>query len=171
METTVKSIPSVMEQDRLFSQTFPGVQGINVWVSPLTEELAAAGLDRERLWLEVQWRLVRAGLPVPQEFDWRRTPRFPCLGLLVHADQAQVSPPFFIFSVEVFYVQKMSLAGDSGGNAMRMTWCREAVGDVREDRRGFDWSNLYNAVGSLVDQFIQDSLGVSATQDLPVARN
>lgn len=149
------------ETERVFPETLAGFPGIHVWVSQLDADLTADGLDREYLWLQVQKRLVRAGLPVPNQRSWSQIPVFPCLGVLVHADRAQVSPPFYVFSIEVFFVQKITLSGTPSANAMRMTWCREAVGDVRGDAHGFDWSNLYNAVASLVDQFLRESLGMS----------
>jgi hypothetical protein len=126
--------------------------------------LTADGLDREHLWLEVQKRLTRVGLPVPNQQNWQQTPLFPCLGVLVHADRAQVSPPFYVFSVEVFFVQKITLASTPSANAMRMTWCREAIGDAWKDARSFDWSVLYSTVCSLVDQFLQESLGLTVSR-------
>ena len=141
-------------------ETLVGFQGIHVWVSQVDPALVADGLDREFLWQAVHQKLVRAGLPVPPH-SWQQTPSFPCLGVLVHADRAQVSPPFYVFSVEVFFVQKMTLAGTPSANAMRMAWCREAIGDARRDTQGFDWSVLYNTVGSLVTQFLQESLGIN----------
>ena len=146
--------------ERLIPETLKGFPGIHVWVSQVDATLTADGLDRERLWLEVQTRLVQSGLPVPNQQGWQQTPLFPCLGVLIHADRAQVSPPFYVFSVEVFFVQKITLAGSPSANAMRMTWCREAIGDAHGDGTGFDWSVLYSTVGSLVDQFLQESLGL-----------
>lgn len=153
---------SKAEAESLIPQTFAGFQGVYVWVSQVEADIVADGLDRTRLWMEVQRRLLRGGVPVLQQFDLRQTPMFPCLGVLVHADRAQVSPPFYVFSIEVFFVQRITVVGAPGTNAMRMTWCREAIGDVRKDGQSFDWSNLYSVVGSLVDQFIQDSLGLPA---------
>lgn len=152
------------EAERLIPETLAGFPGIHVWVSQVDADLIADGLNREHLWLEVQKRLIRAGLPVPNQQGWQQTPVFPCLGVLVHADQAQVTPPFYVFSVEVFFVQKINLAGTPSANAMRMMWCREAIGDARGEAQGFDWSNLYSTVGSLVDQFLQESLGLTATE-------
>jgi hypothetical protein len=152
------------EAKRLIPATSGGFPGIHVWVSQVDAALDADGLDREHLWLNVQKRLAQAGLPVPNQQHWQQAPLFPCLGVLVHADRAQVSPPFYVFSVEVFFVQKITLAGTPSANAMRMTWCREAIGDARGDDRGFDWSVLYGTVGSLVDQFLQESLGLTVPE-------
>jgi hypothetical protein len=145
---------------RLIPETPRGFQGIHVWVSHVDADLIADGLDRERLWLEVHKRLAQAGLPVPNQQSWQQTPRFPCLGVLVHADRAQVTPPFYVFSVEVFFVQKITLASSPSASAMRMTWCREAIGDAPAEGTDFDWSVLYSTVGSLVNQFLQESLGL-----------
>ncbi len=135
-----------------------------MWISQVDAALTADGLDRDRLWLEVQKRLAPAGLPVPKQQSWQQTPLFPCLGVLIHADRAQVSPPFYVFSVEVFFVQKITLAGNPSANSMRMTWCREAIGDARGDALGFDWSVLYSTVGSMVNQFLQESLGLPVSE-------
>jgi hypothetical protein len=154
----------VSEAERLVPEGLVSFPGVHVWVSQVDAELAADGVDRERLQLEVQKRLTRTGLTVPNQQGWQQTPLFPCLGVLVHADQAQVTPPFYVFSVEVFFVQKINLAGTPSANAMRMMWCREAIGDARGDAQGYDWSNLYSTVGSLVDQFLQESLGLSVPE-------
>jgi len=163
--------PKPHEADHLIPETLIGFPGIHVWVSQVDAALAADGLDRKLLWSQVQNRLARAGLPVPEQHDWQQIPQFPCLGVLVHADRAQVSPPFYVFSVEVFYVQKITLTGAPSANAMRMTWCREAIGDARSDGRIFDWSVLYNTVGSVVDQFLRESLGLSLSDKPALACN
>ena len=147
--------------DQVIPEPLTGFPGIHVWVSQVDAALVADGLDREFLWQQAQKRLVLAGLPVPSHSGWQQPPSFPCLGVLVHADRAQVSPPFYVFSVEVFFVQKITLTGTPAANSMRMSWCREAIGDARRDTHGFDWSILYNTVGSLVDQFLHESLGIS----------
>ena len=151
------------EAQRMIPETLVGFPGIHVWVSQVDPSLAADGLDREFLWTRVQKKLAQAGLPVPEQHIRQQIPLFPCLGVLLHADRAQMTPPFYVFSVEVFYVQKITLAG---ANAMRMSWCREAIGDARSDGRGVDWSGLYNTVNSLVDQFISESLGLNSA-DVP----
>ena len=155
----------------LFPETLTEFPSIHVWVSQVEPEVVTDGLDRERLWLEVQKRLSWAGLPVPPHKGWQKTPLFPCLGVIVHADMAQVSPPFYVFSVEVFYVQKIKSADTPAASAMRMNWCREAVGDARYQGPGFDWSNLYSTVHSLVDQFLQESLGLSVPESQAVVCN
>lgn len=160
MDGTMKAIPRfTAEAEHLSTQSLPGLQGIHVWVSQLDVDLEAEGLDRKRLGLEAQRRLTQAGLPLTSQPNWQATPLFPCLGILVHADRVNVLPPSYIYSVEVFFVQKITLADSPTTNAMRMTWCREAIGDVRQDNRGFDWTNLYSTVGLLADQFIQEILG------------
>ena len=156
----------IAETDRVIPQNLAGFQGLHVWVSQVDADVEANGLDRDRLWLEVQQRLARAGVPVPQQLDWLQAPQFPCLGVLVHADRAQVSPSFYIFSVEVFFVQRVTVAGVPAAYGMRMSWCREGIGDVRSDAQGFDWSDLYSTVGSLVDNFLQESLGL-LTEEVP----
>jgi hypothetical protein len=146
-------------------QVLPGklaeFQGVYVWVSQVDAALAADGLDRERLWFEAQKQILGAGLPAPNR-SWQQTPLFPCLGVLIHADQAQVTPPFYVFSVEVFFVQQITLMGNPATNAMRMNWCREAIGDARYHLGGYDWSNLYTTVSFLIGQFLEEYVGVKA---------
>ena len=155
----------------LFPETLTEFPRIHVWVSQVEPAVVADGLDRERLWFEVQKRLTWAGLPVPNQQGWQQTPLFPCLGVIVHTDMAQVSPPFYVFSVEVFFVQKIKSADTPAASAMRMTWCREAIGDARYKGLGFDWSNLYSTVHSLVDQFLQESLGLSVPESQALVCN
>lgn len=148
----------------LVPETLSGFPGIYVWVSQVDGDIASDGLDRERLWVEVQKRLTWAGLPVPNQKSWQQTPLFPCLGVIVHADRAQVTPPFYVFSVELFFVQKINSADTPAASSMRMVWCREAIGDARHKGAEFDWSNLYSTVSSLVDQFMQEYLGLSVPE-------
>lgn len=159
------------EAGRLIPETLTDFPGIHVWVSQVDSAVAADGLDRERLWLEVHKRLTWAGLPVPDQAGWQQTPLFPCLGVIVHADQAQVSPSFYVFSVEVFFVQKVNSTDTPASSSMRMVWCREAIGDARYKAPGFDWANLYSTVNSLVDQFLQESLGLSVPEAQAVVCN
>ena len=51
--------------------------GINVWVAPVEPGIAEAGLDREHIRLEVEKRLVCAGLPVIQKSDGKQAPESP----------------------------------------------------------------------------------------------
>jgi hypothetical protein len=160
MDTMLKTKrPRLRQSEQVVPETLAEAQGAHVWVSQVDAALSADGLDRERLWLEVQKRILQAGLPAPNR-SWQQTPLFPCLGVLVHADKAQVTPPFYVFSIEVFFVQQTTGMGNPSANAMRMTWCREAIGDARSSPRGFDWSNLYSTVGFLVGQFLEEYLGV-----------
>jgi hypothetical protein len=147
------------EAGRLKTPGLARGQGIHVWVSHLDPRLAADGLDSQQLWREAQRHLVQAGLPVMPAGKVRSQPLYPCLGILVHADLSNSLPPVYIYSLEVFYVQKISLSGSPHRHAMRMTWCREAIGDVRGNGRSFDWSGLYQALGMLVDSFIQETAG------------
>jgi hypothetical protein len=155
---------SPREAESLIPETLAGFPGIHVWVSQVDPDLAADGLDRESLWRQVQKKLAQAGLPVPKQHGMQQIPLFPCLGVLIHADKTQALPAFYVFSVEVFYVQKINLAGAPSANAMRMAWCREAIGDVQSNGQGFDWSVLHHTVGSLVDQFLEESLGLSISE-------
>jgi hypothetical protein len=149
------------EAGHLIPETMTGFPGIYVWVSQFDAAIEEDGLDRERLWFEVQKRLTWAGLPVPNQENWQQTPPFPCLGVIVHADRAQVTPPFYVFSVELFFVQKINSADTPASSSMRLVWCREAIGDARHKSAEFDWSNLYSTVSSLVDQFLQEYLGLA----------
>ncbi len=134
---------------------------INVWVSPVDHEIADDGLDREQVRLEVEKRFASAGLPVIQQNDGKRVPEFPCLGVLLNVVRHQGDPsPAYIYSIEIFFLQKISMADPPGTDIMHMAWCREATGDIRSNSQGFDWSNLYREVDCLVNQFIQESMGL-----------
>jgi hypothetical protein len=138
-----------MEQARFYN-----MPGINVWVAPVEPKIAEDGLDREHIRLEVEKRLVCACLPVIQKFDGKQAPEFPCLGVVLYVFQPQEDPSVYIFSIEVVFVQRITLAGRPSTEAMRMAWCREATGDITRTAQGFHWSNLYKALEFLVDCFI-----------------
>jgi len=125
--------------------------GINVWVAPTEQEIN--GFDREKIRLEVEKRLVCAGLPVIQQFGGDQAPKFPCLGVMLHVFQPQEEPYLYIFSIEVCFIQRITLTGPSASEAMRMAWCREATGEITRNSQDLDWSNLYDSLGFLVDSF------------------
>ena len=128
--------------------------GINVWVAPVEPGIAEAGLDREHIRLEVEKRLVCAGLPVIQKSDGKQAPESPCLGVLPYIFQPQADPSVYIFSVEVVFIQWITLTGPPATEAMHMAWCREATGDITRTAQGFNWSSFYKALEFLVDCFI-----------------
>lgn len=158
------------ESDSNLFGVSPEFHSLQVWVSHLEPELEEAGLERERLYREVRQRLEKVGISLPEPASWQKIPTFPCLGVLVHADRAQVVPPFYVFSVEVFFVQQLPLLGTPGAHSMRLAWAREAIGDVRCTSQGFDWSPLYQTVGTLVEQFAEESLGLKPVPQPPDLR-
>jgi hypothetical protein len=136
------------------SARFYNMPGINVWVAPIEPEIADDGLDREQIRLEVEKRLICAGLPAIQQFDGRQAPQFPCLGVVLYVFRPQGDPPVYIFSIDMSYVQRIALAGPPATEAMHMAWCREATGEISRDPLGFNWNNLYKSLEFLVDSFI-----------------
>jgi hypothetical protein len=148
--------------------------GINVWISRVDAALMIDGLDRKRLWLEVQNRLLCAGVPVPNQQGWgQKTPLFPCLGVVVHSALVQVPSPFYVFSLEGLFVQQINQSANPSATTMRVMWCREATGEARNgtDAQGFDWSDLYKTAVSLVDQFLQECQGLLGADKLAMGLN
>jgi hypothetical protein len=127
--------------------------GINVWVAPVEQEIAEPGLDLEQIRLEVERRLVCAGLPVIQHLGGDQAPKFPCLGVMFHFFQPQGEPYLYIFSIEMCFIQRITLKGPPATEAMRMSWCREATGEITRNGQDLDWANLYHPLGFLVDSF------------------
>jgi hypothetical protein len=136
---------------------------INVWVSPIDHEIADDGLDQEQIRLEVEKRFVSAGLPVVQHCDGKRVPECPCLGVLLNVVRHQEDPPAYIYSVEMFFLQRVSMAGPPVSDVMHMVWCREATGDIARTAQGFNWSNLYQTLKFLVDRFIVEYFPAQAS--------
>jgi hypothetical protein len=134
------------------------LKGLHVWISGIEEEAAQDGLDRDRVKAEVEWRLAAAGIPVLHHQDRSgKAPAVPCLGVLIHLRQADVSPPYFIFSIEIFFVKTIT-SSDPFPKDMNMAWCQEAIGDVQKTAQGADWGSFYNCLGKLVDAFVADYL-------------
>jgi hypothetical protein len=146
-----------MEQARFYD-----MPGINVWVAPVEPEIAEDGLDREQIRREMEKRLYGAGLPVIEKFDVRQAPEFPCLGVVSYVFQPQEDSPVSIFSIEMFFIQRITLAGPPATDVMRMAWCREATGEISRAAQGINWSNLYKALESLVDCFIVECFHAKA---------
>jgi hypothetical protein len=128
--------------------------GINVWFSPVDREIADDGLDGEHFRLVVEKRLACAGLRVIQQSDRKQVPEFPCLGVVLHVVRNQGDTPDYIYSIEMFFLQRLTLAGPPATNAIHLAWCREAVGDISRTVQGLNWSTLYKTSESLVDSFI-----------------
>jgi hypothetical protein len=138
-----------MEQARPYN-----MPGINVWVAPIEPEIAEDGLDREQIRLEVEKKLFGAGLPVIEKFDDRQVPEFPCLGIMFYVFRPQEDSPVYIFSIEMFFLQRITMAGPPVTDAMHMVWCRESTGYITRTAQGFNWSKLYETLEFLVDSFI-----------------
>jgi hypothetical protein len=137
------------------------LRGLHVWISGIDEEAARDGLDRDRVKAEVEWRLAAAGIPVLHHQERAgKAPAVPCLGVLLHLRQADVSPPYFIFSIEMFFVQAIN-SGEPFPQNMNMSWCQEAIGDVQKTAQGADWSSFFTCLGNLVDSFVTDYLLVN----------
>ena len=128
--------------------------GINVWVAPVEQEIIEQELDREQIRLEVEKRLVCASFPVIQHLGGNHTPKFPCLGVMLHVFQPQEEPYLYIFSIEMCFIQRITLAGPPATEVMRMAWCREATGEITRNGQDLNWSNFYNSLGFLVNCFI-----------------
>lgn len=127
--------------------------GINVWVAPVEQEIKELGLDREQIRLEVEKRLACAGLPAIQQISGDQARKFPCLGVMLHVFQPQEEPSLYIFSIEMCFIQRITLTGPPATEAMRMAWCREATGEITRKNQDLDWANLYHSLGFLVDSF------------------
>jgi hypothetical protein len=132
------------------------MEGVYVWVSHIEADAARDGLDRDKVKAEVEWRLATAGIPVCYQQEEFGTLASPCLGVLLHLRKADVVPSFYIFSIEVFFVQAIASQDDPSTSTMQMTWCKEAIGDARKTPQGSDWSCVYNHISSLVDAFIHN---------------
>ena len=99
-------------------------------------------------------KLAGAGLPVIQHFSEEQAIEFPCLGVVLYVMRPQEDPARYIFSVEMFFVQRMILTGPSTTEAVRLAWCREVTGAISRAAQGFNWAALYEALEFLVDCFI-----------------
>jgi hypothetical protein len=134
----------------------PSRKGIQVWVSHIDEEAGQDGLDRDRVKAEVEWRLAMAGIPVFYEQSDPGVPACPCLGVILNVRKAEVSPPCYTFSVEVFFLQGPLPEEQPDHHHMQMTWCKETIGDTGVVSQGVDWSGLLAKVNQMVETFIRD---------------
>lgn len=150
------SYPKTRRGIPLYARGFPSIY---VWLHPVEAELRAAALDTKRVEEEISRRLLRAGLNCAFSSQHTGNPQYPCLGILIHGDRSQAFPTAYIFSIEVFYVQRVSKLKPSEVNCLRMLWCREAIGEARCTSKGTDWTQLYQLVGSLVEQFLTEYVG------------
>lgn len=132
--------------------------GVHVWVSHLEAEAGSLGLDRDWLKAEVERRLAVAGIPVLYQPADLQAPGAPCLGVLINLRKTVGVPLSFLFSLEVFFIQVTPAEEHPYSNALRMTWCREAVGEVPETPQGPDWSRLVTQLELLVEAFTRDYL-------------
>jgi hypothetical protein len=141
--------------------SLPSLEGVYVWISRVEGDAAREGLDRDRVKAEVECRLVAAGIPVLHQNKRGGAPATPCLGVQLHLRKADVIPACYFFSVEVFFIQTTS-EDDPADRSLRMTWCKEAIGDVPTTPQGPDWSGVYAHIGSLVEAFISNYLSVNS---------
>ncbi|MBM4273361.1 MAG: hypothetical protein FJ128_12865 [Deltaproteobacteria bacterium] len=150
-------------KEKFLPEALRNLQGVYVWVSHLAPDVEGLGLSREQLRREVTQRLSLAGITVLNSRDLLTTPLFPCLGILLHVDRGPGEPPHHLYSLEVFFVKAANLLADQSANSLNMVWCREAIGDVRQNQaRETDWTALFGSLGELVGLFIDDYLEVNS---------
>lgn len=127
-----------------------------MWVAHPAAEWAAPLVSRERLRSEAELRLSLAGVSLreAEEDTWQGGP---CLGVIVNlkTPEGTGSCPF---SLEVFYVEGQPTALGPFGPSLHLKWCRETCGEVRHSLWEVDWQPLYEALGHLVQEFLEDYL-------------
>lgn len=131
-------------------------EDIQVWIAQPVSEAPTPLLTRERLRAEAELRLALAGLTpkTPAEDEWQGGP---CLGVIVN-----LNPPHgngrCAFSLEVFYVEGEPTALGPFGPSLHLKWCRERCGELPGTQREGDLQPLYEALGHLVQEFLEEYL-------------
>jgi Putative peptidoglycan binding domain len=130
--------------------TLRGLSGVRVLVEPLDPKMERAGLTKEQIQTDVEFRLRQAGVRVLPEEERQGVRGTPALfvkvdGLLSYNSQGLAA---YMLSVEAY--QDARLAAN-GASALVMTWRVSSISLVGSANLP---TGIRNAVRALVDQFI-----------------
>lgn len=146
--------PSFVAEQR---STLAGLKSVGVLIERLQADAEALGLSTDALQTDVELRLRRSGIRVLTNAEMKHDPGAPYLYLGVNF-QCSADLPLCAQSINLQFTQSVILSRDPTIESFGSTWDKNVVGMI--GRKVFA-SSTRQAVGDLVDQFLNDFLTVN----------
>jgi hypothetical protein len=130
--------------------TLRGLKGIGVLIEKLPQEIEREGLNRSQLQMAVESRLRQAGIKVLTKEESIKTPEEPNLYINVNVNIAKTECNIYPYSIDLLFIQRVSLLRNPNLIAYAVTWSKGGVGSIEKTIVG----ELKETVEEMVDVFI-----------------
>jgi hypothetical protein len=130
--------------------TLRGLKGVGVIIENLPSEVEKAGLLKNQLQVEVEFKLRSAGIKVLTREECAKTPGEPYLYINININTSKTESNLYPYTVDAMLIQKVMLVRDPDNVSYAVTWSIGGVGSVDKSIL----SNLRANVEEVVDKFI-----------------
>ena len=131
--------------------TLKGLKGVGVLVEKLASEVEQGGLSRDQLQMEVESKLRAAGIKVLTKEEAVDTAGEPFLYVNINVNIAKTESDVFPYSIDLLFIQKVSLLRDPKLTSYAITWSTGGVGSMAKPIMG----QLRESAWGMVDVFIK----------------
>jgi hypothetical protein len=141
-------------------ESLRGVAGVQVIIETMKPVMERMGLTEQLLQTDVELRLRKAGVPVLSQAERLPLPDMPWLYVRVAGLEDRTTSGHLLgyaYAIVVGFYQNVLLARDFSPYPGARTWDAERIGITSRDAGRV----IRDAVGDLVDQFINDYLAVN----------
>ena len=128
-----------------------GLKGVGVLVEKLPSEVEQGGLNRDQLQMEVESKLRTAGIKVLTKEEAFNAPGEPFLYINININIAKTESDIYPYSIDLLFVQKVSLLRDPKLTSYAVTWSTGGVGSIGKSIL----SQLRENVEAMVDVFMR----------------
>ena len=130
--------------------TLRGLKGIGVLVEKLPAEVEKEGLDKNELQRAVESKLQSAGIGLLTKEESLRAPGEPYLYININVNVAKTESDIYPYSIDMLFIQKVSLLRDPKLTSYAVTWSTGGVGSIGKPIL----SQLRESVEAMVDVFV-----------------
>jgi hypothetical protein len=131
--------------------TLRGLKGIGVVVERLPPEIEGGGLSIDQIQKDVEAKLRAAGIKVLTKEECARTPGEPNLYINLNVNIAKTESEIYPYSLDLLFIQKVSLLRDQKIMSYGVTWSTAGVGSITKTMV----SQLRESVREILDIFIK----------------
>jgi hypothetical protein len=149
---------NVFAQSEREKETLRGLRGAKVLVENINGEIIQEGLTVDKVQVEVELRLRKAGVRVLSTEEWLRAPGSPMLYVNLNIFKSGPEKEFIVYGLSLSLEQDVWLTRlDKPLTVRAATWSGSSVGVMGRNRL-FD---VREPIGEQVDKFINDYLAVN----------
>lgn len=131
--------------------TLRGLRGVGVLVEKISPEVEKEGLNWDQLQVAVESRLHKAGIEILTKEESVKTPGEPYLYININVNIAKTEADIYPYSIDLLFIQKVSLQRDPRLMSYAVTWSTGGVGSIGKPIL----NQLRESVNDMVDVFIK----------------